>query len=354
MPKTIPIFDGHNDVLLRLVEQGRGVHSFLDGGEGHLDLPRARTGGFAGGLFAVYTPSPNQPARIEREDGHETPLPEAPDLFAAQQHTISLAASLFRLERDSRGAVRVCRSVPEIRRCVADGSLAAVFHVEGAEAIGRDLAALEVFYQAGLRSLGLAWSRANLFATGVPFNYPGSPDIGPGLTDAGMELVRECNRLGIMIDLSHLNERGFWDVARISDRPLVASHSNAHAICPVPRNLTDDQLAAVRESRGLVGLNFAVAFLDPAGSKDPNLPLEVMVRHVDHLVERLGTHGVALGSDFDGAVMPTELGGAEGLPRLVDALRRHGYDDDTLRRICFENWLDVLERSWIDGEARPD
>jgi membrane dipeptidase len=347
MSSPIPVFDGHNDVLLRLAEQGEGARSFFErSDDGHIDLPRAKEGGFVGGLFACYTPSPDSHDRIDRDGGYETPLPSAPDIGTAQRNTMALAARLFRLERESDGDLRVCRSVGEIRGAVADGAVAAVFHIEGAESIGPDLDALEVFHQAGLRSLGPVWSRANAFGHGVPFNYPGTPDVGPGLSDLGIELVRACNRLGIMVDLSHLNERGFWDVARTSEMPLVASHSNAHAICPVPRNLTDRQLDAVKESRGLVGINFAVGFLDPDGRREAGLPLTTMVRHVDHLVERLGIEGVGLGSDFDGCVVPAEIGDVAGLPALIEALRAHGYDDETLRRICFENWLDVLERTW--------
>src|SRR5207248_7858657 len=138
------------------------------------------------------------------------------------------------------------------------GTFAAILHFEGAEAIDADLNALEVFYQAGLRSIGIVWSRPNDFAQGVPFREGTSPDTGPGLTDAGRELVRACNRLGIMLDLSHLNEQGFWDVARLSEAPLVATHSNVHAITPSTRNLTDDQLKAIKDSEGIVGLNFGV------------------------------------------------------------------------------------------------
>ena len=129
--------------------------------------------------------------------------------------------------------------------------------MEGCEAIDADLAALDVFYAAGLRSLGPVWSRNNIFAHGVPFAFPMSPDTGPGLTEAGERLVKECNRKGILIDLAHITEKGFWDVAKLSDQPLIASHSNAHTLTPVARNLTDRQLDAIRDSKGLAGLNYA-------------------------------------------------------------------------------------------------
>jgi membrane dipeptidase len=152
--------------------------------------------------------------------------------------------------------------------------------------------------------------------------------------------------MGIMLDVSHLNEKGFWDIARLSDAPIVASHSNVHAICPHTRNLTDKQLAAIGESRGLVGVNYATAFIRPDGRRNADTPLTELIRHLDHLIEKLGVDGVGLGSDFDGATIPNEIGDARGLPRLVDAMARHGYGEDTIRKICSENWISVLERTW--------
>ena len=168
-------------------------------------------------------------------------------------------------QRASGGRLRVARTTADLD---GDG-VVAVLHLEGAEPIGTALHELEVLHAAGLRSLGLVWSRRNAFATGVPFGFPGSPDQGPGLTDAGRALVRACGELGIVIDLSHLNERGFWEVADLSDAPLVASHSNAHVLCASPRNLTDDQLRAIGERGGLVGINFFPGFLRADGAEDP-------------------------------------------------------------------------------------
>lgn len=358
---TLPIFDGHNDTLLSLYlpQRGKGRGFFERSDHGHIDLPRAQAGGFGGGFFAVFipadpdgpqpTPSPLSPDYVLTDDPAKMPLPPPLELGYSQRTALGMTAILFRIEAESGGRVRVVRTADELGVCLRDGVLATILHFEGAEAIDRDLGALEVFYQAGLRSLGLVWSRANAFATGVPFLFPHSPDIGPGLTDAGKELVRACNRLGIMIDLSHLNERGFWDVAKLSDAPLVATHSNAHALCPTPRNLTDKQLDAIRDSDGMVGLNFAVGFLREDGKNDADTPIATMVRHVDYLVERIGIDRVGLGSDFDGATIPREIGDVSGLPKLVAALRERGYDDAALRKLAHENWVRVLRHTWKEG-----
>jgi len=202
-----------------------------------------------------------------------------------------------------------------------------------------------VLYAAGLRSIGPVWSRANIFGTGVPFNFPGTPDVGPGLTEAGKDLVRACNRLGMVVDLSHLNEAGFWDVAKVSTAPLVATHSNVHAICASSRNLTDKQLDAIAESNGMVGLNFATGFLRPDGAMRNDTGLDLMVRHLDYLIEKLGEGRVGFGSDFDGANIPAAIGSVAGLPALIDALKAHGYDDALVRRLACGNWLDLIERT---------
>lgn len=135
-------------------------------------------------------------------------------------------------------------------------------------------------------------------------------------------------------------------MAALSDAPLVATHSAAHAICPATRNLTDRQLDAIRESDGLVGMNFEVSALRPDGYDEPGTPLDVLVRQVDYLVERLGIERVGFGSDFDGATMPRAIGDVSGLPHLMAALRAHGYDGGALRKLAHENWLRVLRTIW--------
>ena len=360
-PKPIPIFDGHNDVLLRLHRRdGAGAAAaFLQGEDkGHLDLPKARKGGFAGGLFAIFVPSPKRKDRADGETpSQETgsviggdPAPPAVDVAEAQRVVFAMASLLFRIERESRGRIRVCRDVGNIEDCLADDVLAAVLHIEGAEAIDANFELLDVLYAAGLRSLGPVWSRPNAFGHGVPFRCPSSPDTGPGLTELGKALIGACNRLRILVDLSHLNERGFWDVAAISNAPLVATHSNAHAISPHSRNLTDKQLAAIGKSGGLAGVNFAVSFLRPDGRQDKDTPLELMIQHIEHMLEHAGEDSVGFGSDFDGAAIPAELGNAAGLQNLVQAMRKRGFGKPLIEKLCFRNWLRVLGRTW--GTAR--
>jgi membrane dipeptidase len=347
----MPVFDGHNDVLLRLMRgKIQPEQAFLEGDNiGHLDWPRMKEGGFVGGFFAVYVPSDSVGVDVDAlmtQSRYDVPLPATLALAPSQQVTLHMASLLIRIERASKGEVKICRTAADIRQCIDNGRLAAILHIEGAEGIDPDLHMLDVLYESGLRSIGPVWSRPNIFGHGVPFRYPSTPDTGPGLTDRGLELVRACNRLKIMIDLSHLNEKGFWDVARLSDAPLVATHSNAWEICQHSRNLTDKQLAAIRESRGMVGVNFATSFIRPDGQRNDDTPLEEMIRHMDHLIAHVGVDGVGLGSDFDGATIPAEISDVRGLPRLVDAMRRHGYDEATLRKLCYENWVKVLERTW--------
>jgi membrane dipeptidase len=331
-------------------DHAAGTKAFLEGTEkGHLDLPRARQGGFAGGLFAVFCPPIERGPgndQLMKESGYDIPLPPDLTLTDAQQAAIDMIAGLFRLEKASKGQVKLCRSAADIDRAAEAGALAAVLHIEGAEPIDADLRMLDILYQAGLRSIGPVWSRSNIFGHGVPFRFPSTPDTGPGLTDAGKALVRACNELKVLIDLSHLNEKGFWDVAKLSNAPLVASHSNAHAVSPHSRNLTDDQLRAIRDSGGLAGINYATSFLREDGRMNADTPLEQMVRHADHLIEMLGVDGVGLGSDFDGAVIPAAIGDVAGLPKLVEAFRAAGYDEETIRKICRDNWVNVLSRTW--------
>lgn len=340
----IPIFDGHNDALTR------------DGGEdlarrstdGHLDLPRMREGGMRGGIFAIFTPSDGEPPgqiSFGADGSYTEPLAKPVAHEVAAAHAEEAARSLLDLER--RGEVVVARSIADVDAARDGGTpAAAVMHLEGAEAIDCGLADLDAWYERGLRSLGPVWSRSNGFAHGVPFRFPSTPDTGPGMTDKGKSLVRACAELGVLVDLSHLNEAGFWDVAAIEPGPLIASHSGAHALCPASRNLTDRQLDAIGASGGLVGIVFATPFLRPDFADDAETPLALIAEHARYVADRIGVGHVALGSDFDGATIPDGLGDAAGLPKLLAALADSGFSQAEIEAVSWHNWRRVLDAWW--------
>jgi membrane dipeptidase len=339
---TFPVLDGHHDALTR-----PSAGSLVEGRpDGHFDLPRAARGGVVAAFWAVWCDGPgSDPVPDEGPDGAwSVPLaPEVGHADGAAQAT-QAAGRLFALER--AGQLRVARDVSDLDAAAAGGPHAAILHLEGAEAIDPGLEALELWYSAGLRSLGPVWSRPTAFGDGVAFRYPSSPDTGGGLTDAGRALVRACNAMGILVDLSHLTARGFADVASTTEAPLVATHCGAHTVTAASRNLTDDQLDTVGATGGLVGVPYIVDFVRPDGRNDTDTPLSAVVAHVRHIADRIGVDHVALGSDFDGGDVPQVLGDVAGVPRLLDALREDGFTDDEVRRVAWGNWRRVLGATW--------
>jgi membrane dipeptidase len=339
-------FDGHNDSLTR-ADHAR----FATGREGgHLDLPRMAASDMRGGIFAVFIRNPEtadyQPAKSKRPGG-AGPAPQLDHGFAAAASTVA-AGRLAALE--AAGQMRIGRAIADIDAAAEGGPPVAVLHLEGAEAIDADLEALDFWYAAGLRSLGPVWSRPNWFGHGVRFRYPSTPDIGPGLTDAGKALARRCAELGIVFDLAHMNEAGFWDTLKLEAAPLVVSHAGAHAICPNSRCLTDAQIDAVGETGGLVGIVYAPAFLRPDGkNQSSGTPLDLIVRHARHVAERIGVEHVALGSDFDGTEVPDDLGDITGVPKLLDEFAKHGFSDSEIEAIAWGNWRRTLARCWNEA-----
>ncbi len=337
------VFDGHNDALTR------SDHALIASGRegGHLDLPRMRAGGMRGGIFAVFVPSAGEwHEPVAREDDViEFELAAPVGWPEAASSATAAAGRLLALER--AGEVSIGRTIGDLDAAFErDRPPLAVLHLEGAEPIDPGLEALELWYAAGLRSLGPVWSRPNAFGYGVPFVSPSSPDVGPGLTAAGRGLVRRCAELGILVDLSHLNLAGFWDVARLELGPLVASHAGAHALAAASRNLLDDQLDAIAATGGLIGIVFACPFLRRDFADDPDTPLELIVEHARYVADRIGVEHVALGSDFDGATIPAALGDVSGMPKLLDALGRAGFSGDEVEAIAWRNWRRVLEAWW--------
>lgn len=352
MTNQIPFFDGHNDFLLRLMlTPGPREAVWLgETSKGHLDLKRMKQSGFAGGLFAIFVPPisggpPPDFVKLMANPPYDLPMPPQLTHDQAQPMALTMAGLLHWMARVAPDDFAICRSAAEVRAAIDTQIIAGVMHMEGAEAIGPDLDALYLFYDMGLRSLGPVWSRPTIFGHGVPMRFPASPDIGAGLTEKGKDLVRLCNQVGIMVDLSHMNQAGFADVAAISQKPLIATHSNAYALSASPRNLTDHQLQQIRESDGMVGFNFATFYIREDGTASPDMGWEPLLRHLDHLLEHLGENHVGLGSDFDGCVAPDLIGDVMGVPWLFEVLGAHGYDQALIAKLARGNWLTCLERS---------
>jgi membrane dipeptidase len=349
------VFDGHNDTLTALFDHEAGKErSFFDEStRGHIDLPRAQRGGFAGGFFAIFThPPANSPERDPMfgltftEHGYTVSERSPLDQPYAQTYTDAVIDFAYNIEAQSAGKVKIARTTAELDHCFDQRILAMVLQLEGAEAINADLSNLAAYYARGIRAIGPVWSRPNVFGYGVPFRFPHSPDTGPGLLDAGKALVEACNDLGILIDLAHLNEKGFRDVAEISNAPLVVTHTDVYAICPSTRNLTDDQIAAIGKSGGVIGINFETLNTHPQSSIQSNVPLTQITQHIDYIVNKVGIDHVAFGSDFDGADMPDALHDVTGLPNLINSLRDIGYSEDAIEKIAYKNWLRVLKATW--------
>ena len=350
-----PIFDGHNDTLTHVFrpERGRGRSFYERSDVGQLDLPRAKLGGLAGGVCAIYTPPPPTDDYSDFDDkmnpvdgGYEIPYASAVDYTYARDFTLKLFDFAEQLEAEGNGRVAITRDIVALENNIENDVFSMVLGIEGAAAIRPDLSNLQEYYDRGLRVVNPVWSRPNAFGSGVPFRYPSSPDTGPGLTFAGKELVQACNEMGILIDLAHLNEKGFWQVAELSNAPLVTSHTAVHAICPMSRNITDEQIMAIGRSGGLIGIYYMPGGLRPDGKNKRDTPLADIVRHIDHIVDLLGIDYVALGSDFDGATMPYGLTDVSALPNLVKVLEDAGYDEDDLAKITHKNWLRVFRATW--------
>ncbi|KRI80159.1 dipeptidase [Acinetobacter pittii] len=344
-PRHIPVFDGHNDALTRLwlSDYPDPVHAFVhERLVGHLDLKRCQEAGFIGGMFAIFLPPYSY---VQQHHPNKLFDPNASD-FTQQQieqiclEQLDLAHQLAQYSKN----IKICTSAQNIQDCLAEQKLAIVLHMEGAEALQQNPDLLDVFYERGLRSIGPLWNRPSRFGHGLNAKFPHSPDTGAGLTSDGKDFIRRCANKKMVIDVSHMNEKAFWNTVDILQQPIVATHSNSHALCPQARNLTDPQLKAIRESKGMVGVNFDVAFLRSDGQRNADTSIDVILEHLEYLMDYLGEEHVGFGSDFDGALIGTELEDVTGLHRLIERMQQRGYSKTLIENICLNNWVRVLNR----------
>jgi len=329
-----PIFDGHEDFITqakRKKEQwpprpwhDMGRDLLEESEHGHVDVPRAARGGLGGCFTSIYLSD-------ERAE------------MNAVGYAMDEMNDVFRLADRSEGAFRICRTIAEVRHAFDDGAFASVFMFEGADPISWSLKELRVFYEAGLRCLALVWSRSTIFAHGVSFGG-GLPETG--LTDVGRNLVHECDRLGIILDVSHINPAGFQDLLVESTNPVVATHSSVKAISPHVRNLDDDQIRALAEKGGTIGINFANIFLRPDMRPEKDVDIDLILSHFQHVIDLVGDEHVSFGTDFDGTEIPEIVKDATGLPVVLREMKRRGYSDDRIERICNGNFLRVMKAVW--------
>ena len=238
--------------------------------------------------------------------------------------------------RDNSDLISEVKSYDDIAGNSKRGRMSSLLTVEDGRLIDGDIGRLNALYEKGVRLITLTWNDENCIG------FPNSPCPGEhlrGLKPFGIEVVREMNRLGMIIDVSHLSEGGFFDVAKHTEKPFVASHSCARALCDHPRNLTDDQLRRVAESGGVVGVNFNAGFL----RKNASVALvSDIIEHIRYMIRIMGEDHVALGSDFDGIECPTEISGYENYGSLADRIREE-FKESTAEKICCKNVLRVMK-----------
>ncbi len=308
MNGSIPYFDGHSDTISECTHQGWSLRE----NEGHLDLIRLSRFQKAAQVFALFANAAKFPAGT---------------LFTEcqKQHDVFLTE----LAKNADMAV-LCRTGAEIAGANAAGKAAALLSVEGAELLDCEPEKLETAAAWGVKLVNITWNHKNALS-GANVEATDS-----GLTDRGRAFAREAVRLGILLDVSHLSDPGFWDLAEMGLGPIVATHSNARALCGHPRNLTDDMFRAIRDSGGTAGFNLCDEFVGGTASLDD------AVRHIEHFLALGGEKTVSLGGDWDGCVLSCGWQGVQDLPQLWDALEKRGYDRPLLEDIFYNNWLRVL------------
>ena len=349
--KKYSVFDGHNDTLTKMYFNDYSLDSYVTGNDLHINRTNAALGNFIGGFYAIFPPplpSTWNPKDIQiTTNGFK--LTSAPSLNKAYAGEVTDAVldNLYKISELTDSKLRVIKTYSELLKCKKNGFTGAFIHFEGAETLNTDLSNLEYYYNKGLRSIGIVWSRRNDFASGVPFLYPSTGDIGNGITDAGRELVKRCNDMGIIVDLAHINVKGFFDVAKISTKPLVVSHTGVHKLANLSRNLTDEQIKTVKDTDGIVGIYFAGEMLNNTGILRGDHKIDLIIRHIDYIAQNFGIDNIALGSDFDGCKLTSDLKNCSEIQKIFTELQKLGYNDLELEKIAYRNWFRVIKRTLL-------
>lgn len=312
---NFPVFDFHCDTALALLGNGLNQAGQLRKNQLHIDLERAsQLGGYAQ-CFACFT------TPMMEDWYHLSPVV----IFEREIATIQRE-----IDRNSE-LISIAYSPAEIRENLASGKMSAILTLEGTAGFSHDVALLEDLYAIGFRIVSLVWNEKNPLA--------GSHITGGGLTDQGKEFVKEAQRLGMLVDVSHISDEGFWDMMKITQAPIIATHSNSRSVCNNSRNLTDDMFRAICETGGIAGYNACDEFTGERPTVD------TICDHIFHFLELdpSGRH-IALGGDLDGvSKMPEGFDGIQSWPVLADRLLDRGLGEKMVRDIFWNNGLGVME-----------
>jgi len=326
------VVDTHNDTMMKVVNPQTWLPEVDLGGNTnfHIDIPKAQAGGLNVGFFSAYT-------------GYQG----SGDIRTARTNSriLALLNALHWNARNNPDTLEITTSVKEIEKTVGSGKIAAVPTIEGAYSL-EEFNAIELlnqYYDIGVRAVALVWNPANALGAGT------TGPIDMGLTKLGIEVVKEMNRLGMIVDVSHMNQTTFWDVIKYSKAPIIASHSSASGIRDHVRNLTDAQLLAIKENGGVAQMNFWNSVLGYPGE---TINIKKLADHIDYAVNLIGVDHVGIGSDFDGANMPVDLPDASYLPKLTEELIERGYSKQDIEKILGLNSMRVLKE--VEKVAEKD
>src|ERR1700723_759167 len=338
------VVDTHADTPQRFLDENFDIGSTAPDDTGHISLDKARRGNLGAEFFSIWVdPATNQ--------GH----------FA--KHTFDLIDSVYEQAARRPDQMMMAFSVADIERAHKEHKLAALMGIEGGHSIENDMHLLRDYYRLGVRYMTLSWSNTNEWADSSGDINDEKVQHHNGLTDFGKQVVLEMNRLGMMVDISHVADKTFWDAIATTKAPVIASHSSARALVNAPRNMTDDMLRAVAKNGGVVQGNFFSGFLDEDQGKPvsyvevdrmerawmakiPSPPFKVLIDHIDHIAKIAGVDHVGLGSDFDGVsgATPRGMDSAADLPKITQALLDRGYSAEDIKKILGGNLLRVFRQ----------
>ena len=312
---NFPVFDLHCDTALALLGENLRQAGSLRKNEYHIDLERASTLPGYAQCFACFT----------------TPLEKLPEGTTVTQLFEREMVTVLREVEKNSDLISLVYTQKEIQENLNNGKMSAILTIEGPAGFGFDPALLEDLYKIGFRITTLGWNEQNILC--------GSHKTGGGLTEQGRDYVFEAQRLGMLIDVSHISDEAFWDIMEITQGPVIATHSNSRAVCNVSRNLTDDMFKAICKTGGVAGLNLYTEFLGE------NASLDTVCDHVLHWLELDGRKHIALGGDLDGCEsLPAGFAGIQDYPKLAQRMLERGIDEEIVRDIFWNNAMGVIEK----------